>query len=155
MFVGVASVAICVSRLADASPTAARTPAASNGTAVEIAAIPSVSASISARSAAILTPAGVPMVVISSSASAPISITNVLAVIAASVATPILVFIASVKSPTVGALVRLVAVVIVPAVILVVLAIVPVGNVAARKPVGCAYDAMRLDTVVSRFDAVR
>src|SRR4051812_25876930 len=58
-------------------------------------------------------------------------------------------FIAAVKSPAVGALVRLVTVVIVPAVILVVLATVP-GNVAARKPVGCVYVAIRLEMVASK-----
>ncbi len=29
-----------------------------------------------------------------------------------------------------------------------------VGNVAAKNPLGCVYVAMRLDIVVSRFDAV-
>ena len=47
-----------------------------------------------------------------------------------------LAFMAAVRSPEVAALVRFVAVVIVPAVIFVVLATVPLGNVAARNPVG-------------------
>src|SRR3954468_3369919 len=52
-----------------------------------------------------------------------------------------------------GRLVRLVVVVMTPAVMFVVLATV-VGNVAARNPVGCVYVAIRLEMVVSRFEAV-
>lgn len=66
-----------------------------------------------------------------------------------------LAFMVAVRSPAVGAFVRFVTVVMVPAVILVVFATVPVGNVAAKNPVGCVYVAMRLLMVASRFDAVR
>lgn len=57
--------------------------------------------------------------------------------VAAVAAVVTLVFMVAVRSPAVAAFVRFVTVVIVPAVIFVVLATVPVGNVAARKPVGC------------------
>jgi hypothetical protein len=53
-----------------------------------------------------------------------------------------------------GKFVKLVTVVIVPAVMFVVFAIVPVGNVAAKNPVGCEYVAILDDTATSRFPTV-